>query len=226
MTELVMYSQIGEGSMRGFSDDERDRIREELIETGRELLLTYGPKKTTVADITDPVGIAKPTFYQFFDAKSDLYIVILERELQEYMETARSELEDVTDPQEALKRLFWSYAEFGDGNKFIQQAVIRGNYQDVIGRTSSEQLDDFVRTEMAEFIPLIEDIQSRSDGPLSEMDPLTVLGIMGSSIGLLVLHKDEYEQYEGQFEGIEEGYYHHMQDTLITTLARGLTVER
>lgn len=212
--------------MRGFSDDERDRIREELIETGRELLLTYGPKKTTVADITDPVGIAKPTFYQFFDAKSDLYIVILERELQEYMETARSELEDVTDPQEALKRLFWSYAEFGDGNKFIQQAVIRGNYQDVIGRTSSEQLDDFVRTEMAEFIPLIEDIQSRSDGPLSEMDPLTVLGIMGSSIGLLVLHKDEYEQYEGQFEGIEEGYYHHMQDTLITTLARGLTVER
>lgn len=211
--------------MRGFSDDERDRIREELIETGRELLLTYGPKKTTVEDITDPVGIAKPTFYQFFDAKSDLYIVILERELQEYMETARSELEGVTDPKEALKRLFWSYAEFGDGNEFIQQTVIRGNYQDMIGSTSSKQLDKLVRTEMAGFIPLIEDIQRRSDGPLSEMEPLTVLGIMGSSIGLLVLHKDEYEQYEGQFEGIEEGYYHHMQDTLITTLARGLTVE-
>jgi AcrR family transcriptional regulator len=212
--------------MRGFSDDERDRIREELVETGRELLLTYGPKKTTVADITDPVGIAKPTFYQFFDAKSDLYIVILERELREYMETARSEIEGVTDPQEALKRLFRCYIEFAEGNEFIQQTVIRGNYQDMIGSTSSEQLDDLVRTEMAEFIPLIEDIQSRSDGPLSEMDPLTVLGIMGSSIGLLVLHKDEYEQYEGQFEGIEEGYYHRMQDTLITTLARGLTVER
>lgn len=211
--------------MRGFSDDDRDRIREELIETGRELLLTYGPKKTTVEDITDPVGIAKPTFYQFFDAKSDLYIVILERELQEYMETARSELEGVTDLQEALKRLFWSYAEFGEGNEFIQQTVIRGNYQDMIGSTSSEQFDSLVRTEMAEFIPLIEDIQSRSDGPVSEMDPLTVLGIMGSSIGLLVLHKDEYEQYEEQFEGIEEGYYHQIQDTLITTLARGLTVE-
>ncbi|EMA40713.1 transcriptional regulator [Halococcus morrhuae DSM 1307] len=220
-----MYSQIGEGSMRGFSDDERDRIREELIETGRELLLTYGPKKTTVADITDPVGIAKPTFYQFFDAKSDLYIVILERELQEYMETTRSELEGVTDPQEALKRLFWCYAEFAEGNEFIQQTVIRGNYQDMIGSTSSEQFDNLVRIEMAEFIPLIEDIQSRSDSPLSEMDPLTVLGIMGTSVGLLVLHKDEYEQYEGQLEGIEEGYYHQMQDTLITTLARGLTVE-
>ncbi|WP_049999320.1 TetR/AcrR family transcriptional regulator [Halococcus sediminicola] len=211
--------------MRGFSDEERDRIREQLIETGRELLLTYGPKKTTVEDITDPVGIAKPTFYQFFDAKTDLYIVILERELQEYMETARSELEGVNDPQEALERLFWCYAEFGEGNRFIQQTVIQGNYQDIIGSGKSEQLDNLVRTEMAEFIPLIEDIQGRSDGPVSEMDPLTVLGIMGSSIGLLVLHKDEYEQYEGQFEGIEEGYYYHMQDTLITTLARGLTVE-
>ncbi len=210
--------------MRGFSDEQRDRIREQLIETGRELLLTYGPKKTTVEDITGPVGIAKPTFYQFFDAKTDLYIVILERELQEYMETARSELEGVDDPQEALERLFWCYAEFGEGNEFIQQTVIQGNYQDMIGSGTSEQLDNLVRTEMAEFIPLIEDIQNRSDGPLTEMDPLTVLGIMGSSIGLLVLHKDEYEQFEGEFEGIEKGYYHHMQDTLITTIARGLTV--
>jgi AcrR family transcriptional regulator len=210
--------------MRGFSDEQRDRIREKLIETGRELLLAYGPKKTTVADITEPVGIAKPTFYQFFDAKSDLYIVILEHELQEYMGTVRSELDGVTAPQEALKRLFRCYAEFAEGNEFIQQTVIRGNYQDIIGSTSSGQFDDLVRTEMAEFIPLIEDIQNRSDGPLSEMDPLTVLGIMGSSIGLLVLHKDEYEQFEGEFEGIEEGYYYHMRDTLITTLARGLTV--
>lgn len=210
--------------MRGFSDEERERIREQLIETGRELLLTYGPKKTTVEDITDPVGIAKPTFYQFFDAKTDLYIVILERELQEYMETARSELEGVTDPQEALERLFWCYAEFGEGNQFIQQTVIRGNYQDMVGSGNSEQLDNLVRTEMAEFIPLIEEIQNRGDGPVTRMDPLTVLGIMGASIGLLTLHKDEYEQFEGQIEGIEEGYYHHMQDTLITILARGLTV--
>jgi AcrR family transcriptional regulator len=211
--------------MRGFSSEERDRIRKQLIETGRELLLTYGPNKTTVEDITDPVGIAKPTFYQFFDAKTDLYIVILEHELQEYMETARSELEGVNDPQEALERLFWCYAEFGEGNQFIQQTVIQGNYQDMIGSGRSEQLDNLVRTEMAEFIPLIEDIQNRSEGPVSEMDPLTVLGIMGASIGLLMLHKDEYEQFEGEFEGIEEDYYYHMKDTLITTIARGLTIE-
>lgn len=211
--------------MPGFSDEERERIREQLIESGRELLLIYGPKKTTVKDVTDPVGIAKPTFYQFFDAKSDLYIEILQREFEEYMENVRSELAGVDDPQEALERLFRCYAEFGEGNPFIQQTVIEGNYQEIIGSGSEKQLEELVGAEMAEFIPLLEGIQSRSDGPLAEMDPFVVLGLMGSSIGLLVLHRDEYEQYEGQFEGVEQGYYGQVQEALISTLARGLTVE-
>lgn len=210
--------------MPGFSDEERERIREQLIESGRELLLTYGPKKTTVKDVTDPVGIAKPTFYQFFDAKSDLYIEILQRELEEYMENVRSELVGVDDPQEALERLFRCYAAFAEGNPFIQQTVIQGNYQEIIGSGSDERLEELVRAEMAEFIPIIEDIQSRSDGPVAEMEPLTVMGLMGSSVGLLVLHRDEYEQYEGQLEGVEHGYYERIQDALIATLARGLTI--
>lgn len=209
--------------MPGFSDEERERIREQLIECGRELLLTYGPKKTTVKDITDPVGIAKPTFYQFFEAKSDLYLVILQREFEEFIENVRSELAGIDDPQEALERLFWCYAEFGEGNPFIQQTVIQGNYQQIVGSGSQAQREELVRTELAEFVPIIEEIQRRSSGPLAEMEPVTVLGLMSSSIGLLVLHRDEYEQYEGEFEGVEYGYYDRIQETLISTLARGLT---
>lgn len=118
--------------MPGFSDEERGRIREQLIESGRELLLTYGPKKTTVKDVTDPVGIAKPTFYQFFDAKSDLYIEILQRELEEYLESVRSEVAGVDDPQEALERFFWCYTEFIEGSPLIQQTIIQGNYQEIV----------------------------------------------------------------------------------------------
>lgn len=42
--------------MPGFSDEERERIEEALIENGRELLLKYGPEKTTVRDITEPTS--------------------------------------------------------------------------------------------------------------------------------------------------------------------------
>lgn len=211
--------------MPGFSDEERERIEEALIDNGRALLLKYGPEKTTVRDITEPTGIAKPTFYQFFDAKSDLYVVILQRELEEYMENIHTELADVDDPQEAIERFFRSYAEFGEDNPLIQQTVIQGNYQQVLGGSSPEQLEAFVQTEMREFVSVIETIQERSDGPIAKMEPLTVLGIMGGSVGLLIQHKDEYERYEGQFEGIEEGYYGQIREALISTLARGLTVE-
>lgn len=211
--------------MRKFSEEERDRIREQLIQTGRELLLTYGPAKTTVNDITEPVGIAKPTFYQFFDAKSDLYVEIFEREFDDYVENMQSELEGVENPRELLERFFWCYVEFGEENEFIQQVFLKGDYRDVVGDLSSDQIAEIERKEMEALIPPIEDIQARSEGPISEMDPITVLGIMGSSLGLLVLHKGEYEEYGDALEEIEDGIYYHLQEALIATLARGLTVE-
>lgn len=211
--------------MRTFSDEERERIREQLIQTGRELLVTYGPKKTTVKDITEPVGIAKPTFYQFFDAKSDLYVEIFERELDEYVATMRSELAAVDDPRERLERFFRCYVEFGEENEFIQQVFLKGDYRGVIGDLSPDQIADLERKEMEVLVSPVEDIQERSEGPISEMEPIAVLGMMGSSLGLLVLHKDDFEEYAADIEGIEDGFYTHIREALISTLARGLTLE-
>ena len=211
--------------MRGFSDAERDRIREQLIETGRELLVTYGPEKTTVKDITDPVGIAKPTFYRFFDAKADLYLVIFQREMAEYVEHVRSELAGVDDPQERLERFFWCYAEFAEDNPFIQQMVIQSQDTLSLHNVSSGKLEEVVREGMAEFLPFIEDLRAQSNGSLSDIEPFMLLGLMGGTIGLLALHKDEFEEYEEEFEGYEEGYYDQLQELLISSLARGLTAE-
>jgi len=211
--------------MRKFSDEERERIHEELIQTARDLLVTYGPGKTTVKDITDPVGIAKPTFYQFFDAKSDLYVEIFERELDEFAKTLRSELEGIDDPRDRLERFFRCYIEFGEENEFIQQVFLRQDYRDVLGDISSEQIAEIERKEMEALIPPIEDIRSQSEGPISEMEPVTVLGLMGSSLGLLILHKDEYEEYTADMEEIQEGIYDHIQEKMIAVLARGLILE-
>lgn len=212
--------------MRKFSDEEREQIQEELIQTGRELLMTYGPTKTTVKDITDPVGIAKPTFYQFFDAKADLYVEIFEREFDEFTAQLQSELTGIDDPQERLERFFWCYVEFSEGNKFIQKLFVEKDYRDVLENMSPDQIVEIEKKEMRALIPPIEDIQVQSEGPISEMEPITVLGLMGSSLGLLVLHKDEYDEYATYIEEIPDGIYQHLQKEMIETLARGLTVDQ
>jgi len=66
--------------MKGFDDSERDRIREGLIDAGREQFSTFGIGRTRISDLTDEVGIATSTFYQFFDSKEVLYLEILQRE--------------------------------------------------------------------------------------------------------------------------------------------------
>jgi AcrR family transcriptional regulator len=211
--------------MRGFSDEERDQIREQLIEEGRQSLLTYGPNKTTITDITEPVGIAKSTFYRFFDSKADLYLVIFERESEEFVERVREELEGVEDPREGLERLFWCYAEFAEGDPLVQQLMTQSSYQEMFRNISPSKFATAAQETIAELLPFIEDIKARSNGPLSNIDPLILLSIMGSSIGLMILHRDELEKYDEEFEGYENGYYNHVQEVLISSLARGLTVE-
>lgn len=90
---------------------------------------------------------------------------------------------------------------------------------------SSEKFEDVQRKGMEELLPLIEDLRERSSGPLSDVEPFILLSLMGGSIGLLTKHKDEFEGY-GEDLGYEGKYYQRLQDILVSSLARGLTVEK
>lgn len=201
--------------MHGFSDEERERIREQLVESGRERLLTYGPKKTNVADVTEPVGIAKSTFYLFFDSKADLYLEIMRREGERYRATLREELADVDDPQEGLEVLFRNYRQFAEDNPFVQQMLRQDDYRDVFRNASPERMAEARARKFKHAVPFIETLQEGSTGLLADHDPEAILGVMGT-IGLAVLHRDELEAYG-------DAYYDQTMDLLIASLARGLT---
>lgn len=201
--------------MPGFSDEERARIREDLIQSGRNLMFIHGPKKTTITDITDSVGISKPMFYRFFDAKADLYLVILQQASEEFYENVREELDEVTDPCEGLKRVLWCYREYLETNPLVQQTFTQDNYREIFRNVSPELLQEIQQEGVADIIPFIEALQEQSSGPFAERDPATILGVM-STIALQVLHKDRYDEYE-------EGYYDQIMDLLIISLAEGLT---
>lgn len=69
---------------RGFSERERERIREGLLEQGQTFLGTYGVKKTNVEDLTRTVGISKGAFYLFYASKEELFYEVLARWEDEY----------------------------------------------------------------------------------------------------------------------------------------------
>jgi AcrR family transcriptional regulator len=55
-----------------YSDEKRLEIKTRLMDVGLELIKQYGLKKLSIAELTQKVGIAQGTFYNFFDSKEML----------------------------------------------------------------------------------------------------------------------------------------------------------
>ncbi|MEW6309045.1 MAG: TetR/AcrR family transcriptional regulator [Bacillota bacterium] len=63
---------------RPLTSAERARVVERLVSAGRECWEKYGIRRTTVDDLAKRAGIAKGTFYLFFEGKEQLFMAVLE----------------------------------------------------------------------------------------------------------------------------------------------------
>ena len=62
--------------MPRFSDSEKEKVKEKLMQEGERLFTAYGIKKVTVDDLVQATGIAKGSFYVFYQNKEHLYLDI------------------------------------------------------------------------------------------------------------------------------------------------------
>jgi AcrR family transcriptional regulator len=60
-----------------FSDRQRATIRAALMDAGRRHFAARGLSKTPLTDLTDAAGVAKSTFYAFFDSKEALCLALI-----------------------------------------------------------------------------------------------------------------------------------------------------
>jgi len=79
---------------RHFSKEEKEYIRSQLVQVGLELFEKFGVDKTNIGDITDKVGVAKGSFYNFYNSKGDLFMEIYSIERQKVQDRAVKEFRD------------------------------------------------------------------------------------------------------------------------------------
>lgn len=63
---------------RAFDEREREAIDEQLRAAGRKLFSTLGIAKTSIDQLIGAAGIAKGSFYQFYESKELLFMTLLE----------------------------------------------------------------------------------------------------------------------------------------------------
>ncbi len=97
---------------RIFKDDDKARIRETLLEKGRELISRVGLKKTTVDELAAAAGIAKGTFYHFFGSKEELCFALLGREEEVRGQVFMEIMSRNPSPRDLLREIFVFMADY------------------------------------------------------------------------------------------------------------------
>jgi AcrR family transcriptional regulator len=195
----------------GFSDAERERIREGLVSEGRDLFERYGLGKTTIADLTDAVGIADSTFYRFFDSKEALYLEILEREGERIRPRMLAPMEDNDDPETAIVEFLTVLMDEIETNPLVRQLVVEpGELERLREYHTAEELEAERRESLSYLLPYVREWYESGDvrGPSPELVANAI-----RSVSLLTLHQDDL--------GTE--MYPETRDLVIRSVAKGLT---
>ena len=79
-----------------YSEEDRERIRTDLVRAGVELMAKQGIQHTTVEQIYKKVGISRTFFYSFFAAKEDLIVEALYLQQPKIIEYVQKLMADPT----------------------------------------------------------------------------------------------------------------------------------
>lgn len=92
--------------MKAFSEKEKEYYAQRLMDSGREIFARYGVRKTTIDDLTKAAGIAKGSFYTFFESKEDLFFSILTKEVQKSREETIQKISSLYDDPYMMVKIF------------------------------------------------------------------------------------------------------------------------
>lgn len=115
------HIEMGVFMAKGFSEREKEKLKERLIIACKESWTKYGYKKTSVDDLCKQVGISKGAFYLFFSTKEDLFGEVLCFEQQKIYETANAILANSPTKTGIVNALQFVYKEYGLNN-FLHDA--------------------------------------------------------------------------------------------------------
>lgn len=175
---------------RAFTEQERQEIRQDLLDAGREHFIRYGIRRTNIEDLTRAAGISKGAFYSFYDSKEMLFMDILEA----YEAELRKQIFNIAlNPQrsaranlaELLKEAFsaWETSPFLENFDQQDLAVL-------MRKIPTERKQAHLQGDQL-FVQQILERWERSPNTTAR-DPRTVEGLM-KALFIVNLHKDDMD---------------------------------
>jgi len=192
-----------------FTSDEKNRIVRVLAETAERLFATQGLKKTSLDELVQPAGIAKGSFYAFFDSKESLYLEVMLRRAPQVGARLAEALARPVD-EKNLVGLMRAITDVLVDDPFYRRLLTHADeLAAVTRRVGSEQLARVMPQIVSPVLDYLAAGQ-RAGVLVDDITPAALLGVM-RSVGLLVMNRDRF--------GAD---YDEVLEATIRTLARGM----
>lgn len=196
--------------MPKFTEAEREIIRGKLLEKGREIFAMYGLKKTSVDDLVNACGIAKGSFYKFFNSKEELYFELVEQE-EAFREVLIAEMLTSDLPvSERLRGMFRAGLQHAENSPILRSLYERDEFELLLRKLPPERLAQHIEKDNDAGMSFIR--QWQEEGRLIDAPSEVIVGMM-RAVFLLTLHKKEI--------GVE--VYPQVMELITDLLAKGLT---
>lgn len=151
-----------------FTKNEREFIKQRLMEEAKNCLVQYGVRKTTVDELVKRVNIPKGTFYLFYDSKELLFYDVFSYfhdELHEKMLSEIASLKQDIDPHKLTELTFNLYKLAADS--FLLKFMTEGELEIMLRKLPPEiaakhaEKDDFSIERLLSLVPNLKTDQNR-----------------------------------------------------------------
>ncbi|MFJ8910706.1 TetR/AcrR family transcriptional regulator [Amycolatopsis sp. NPDC102389] len=194
-----------------FSAEDRVRITELLLDAGRGLFAAQGLRKTSLDDLVAPAGIAKSSFYAFFDSKEALYLELMLRQAPELHERLAAVVNETENARAALGGFLRATVRILAENPLYRRLITHPEEMRAVARRMGP--DEMARAEQV--LPLTGFLAAaRAKGQLVDADDDVLTGVL-QAVLLLPMHRED----------IGEQRYPAVLDRLIDIVAAGLIKE-
>lgn len=166
--------------MAKFTQAEKDRIKKQLLKAAYRFFIDKGFKNTSFEDITSSVGIAKSTFYVFFESKEMLYMELLAYEGEQIEKQVWPKVLAAGDIRSAIKIYLNEMALELEEKILTQRLVYDLEEYKVVSRKLNPE---YVGSEnLRSIVPLMDFIKSRQDSQeIIDEDPSVIAGVIRSA---------------------------------------------
>ncbi|MCX6007116.1 MAG: TetR/AcrR family transcriptional regulator [Chloroflexi bacterium] len=174
---------------RAFTKSNKEQIQHNLIQKGREYFIKYGLKKTSVDELAKAVGIAKGSFYKFFDSKEALFLTIHEESESKLRTDLMQKLEGAKEPADKLRLFLKSSLIMLEEDPLLRVVFNKGAFENLSGFMTSEQYKEHYRQAIVFMTELIK--QWQEEGSIIRQLDAEVASNMVASIFYIFLQKED-----------------------------------